>query len=208
MPKPLAPVGGRPFLDILLDYLGKWQFIGKVVLAVGYMSEKIIREYAERGVEFSVEEELLGTGGAIKKALKQTETENVLVLNGDSFVEADLRDLMEKHIAYGASMTIVLAEVKDSGRYGLVRVDDDNRVVSFEEKGMGRGGHVNAGMYVFRRGLFDDVSEGRAISLETELLPRFLDKGVYGYPCSGKFIDIGIPETYGIAESYLKEANS
>ncbi len=211
LPKALAPVNNKPFLDIILSSLSKCESIGRVVIAVGYMADKIIERYKDASgynfeILFSVEEKLLGTGGAIKKVLPKTETGNVLVLNGDSYMETDFHVMAEKHIKTGASMTMALREVEDVSRYGSVKLDSDNRIVSFEEKTPEPSkGYINAGMYLIQSRLFDDVRGDNVISLEKELLPLFLKEGVYGHISSGKFIDIGIPETYKIADKYLKE---
>ncbi|MFQ5788272.1 MAG: nucleotidyltransferase family protein [Thermodesulfobacteriota bacterium] len=211
LPKVLAPVNNKPFLDIILSSLSEWECIEKVVIAVGYMADKIIERYKDTSrynfkILFSVEEKLLGTGGAIKKVLPQTETDNVLVLNGDSYIEADLYGLVKKHMEVGSSMTIVLREVENASRYGRVKLNSDNRIIYFEEKTPERSkGYINAGMYLIKRKLFDEVKEDKVISLERELLPVFIGKGVYGYISCGRFIDIGVPEAYKIADKYLKE---
>lgn len=211
LPKALAPVNNKPFLDIILTALSKWECIEKVVIAVGYMADKIIERYKDTSrynfkILFSVEEKLLGTGGAIKKVLPQTETDNVLVLNGDSYIEADLYGLVKKHMEVGSSMTIVLREVENASRYGRVKLNSDNRIICFEEKiPEPSKGYINAGMYLMKRKLFDEVKDNVVISLEKELLPVFIKEGVFGYISHGKFIDIGIPDTYKIADNYLKE---
>jgi D-glycero-alpha-D-manno-heptose 1-phosphate guanylyltransferase len=103
-------------------------------------------------------------------------------------------------------MTIIVKEIENANRYGKVKLDSEHRIVSFEEKTAEKAeGYINAGMYIFKRELFDDVEENKVMSLERELLPIFLKKGVYGYISHGKFIDIGIPETYQIADRYFKE---
>ncbi|MBI1920686.1 MAG: nucleotidyltransferase family protein [Geobacter sp.] len=211
VPKPLAPVNGRPFLDILLTMLDRSGCVGKVVLAVGHLGEKVISAYGNRPefgfpIDFSEERELLGTGGAIRLALQKTESHLILALNGDSFVDVDLQALVKFHEKHGAAMTVVLREVADAGRYGSVVLAADGRIISFAEKvSAGRGGLINAGIYLFRRELFDGVAEHRVVSLENDLFPLFLDQGVYGFVTHGRFIDIGLPETYAAAQSYLKE---
>ena len=196
LPKALAPVNNKPFLDIILSALNKCEYIEKVVIAVGYMADKVIERYRDTArynfkMRFSVEEDLLGTGGAIKKALLQAESDNVLVLNGDSYVETNLHVLAKKHMESSASMTIVLREVENASRYGRVKLNSANRIVCFEEKTSEvSNGYVNAGMYLIKRKLFDDVKDNNVISLEKELLPVFIRKGVFGYISSGKFIDI------------------
>ncbi len=211
LPKVLLPVNGKPFLDILLNRLNRSGLVGKVILAVGYMAEKIIDYYNDSGtfnfnIVFSVEKELLGTGGAIKKAMMYSGSDDVFVFNGDSYVDVDLEDMFAAHTAKNAAMTLVVKEVPDAGRYGRVLMDSSGRVTSFEEKKDDlQGGYVNAGTYLLRRGLFDGVEGEKVISLEKELLPSFLGEAVYGFVSHGKFIDIGIPETYFLSGEYLKE---
>jgi D-glycero-alpha-D-manno-heptose 1-phosphate guanylyltransferase len=210
LPKPLAPINGRPFLDILLAFLERSGVVNRVFLAVGYMGHKIIERYdgSRRygfDIRFSLEQGPLGTGGAIKKAIKQTDSGDILCLNGDSLVVVDLPGVVEFHTKAHAAMTMVVREVDNTDRYGAVHMDDGMRIKRYAEKNnQGRSGYINAGTYVFQRRLFDDVDE-RPISLEKELLPEFLDKDVRGYVSSGKFIDIGTPETYKIASHYLSD---
>ena len=209
LPKPMVSINGKPFLDLILSLLNRCGSIERVILAVGYMADKIIERYedsSEYSFEFlfSVEEKLLGTGGAIKNALKYTETDNVLVLNGDSYVDIDFYDLLKKHSQINAEMTIVLKELENTNRYGSVKIDENNKITCFEEKKTGVSkGYVNAGIYLIKRSLFDSIKEQVVISLEKELLPVFIKKNVFGYIGKGKFIDIGIPETYRIADKYL-----
>ena len=211
LPKPMVSINGKPFLDLILSLLNKCGSIERVILAVGYMADKIIERYEKSSeysfeILFSVEEKFLGTGGAIKNALKYTETNNVLVLNGDSFVEVDLYDFLKKHLQTNADMTIVLKELENSNRYRSVKIDEDNKITCFEEKKTGPSkGLINAGVYMIKKTLFDSIKEQTVISLEKELLPVFIKKDVFGYIGKGKFIDIGIPETYRMADKYLRE---
>jgi len=212
VPKALAPVNGKPFLDLILGAMSRHAFIGRVVIAAGYMAEKIHSQYENHSysfdIAFSEEKELLGTGGAIKKALKHTATDPVLALNGDSYVDVNLIDLYASHKARRAAMTMVLKAVEHAGRFGTVKVDTSMRITEFEEKkGTAAGAIINAGVYVFRRDLFDGVPDGVPLSLERDLLPGFLRGGVYGYVSSGKFIDIGTPKSYHMADTYLGGAH-
>lgn len=211
IPKPLAPINGKPFLDILLSQLDGSGCANKVVLAVGYKSEIVIDRYKDCKeykfkILFSLEKELLGTGGAIKKAMQLTKSEDVLVLNGDSYAEVDIRDAIKYHIENNASMTVVLKEVDNVGRFGSVKLDGENRITAFEEKkDTVNPGLINAGIYLMKRKLFDNVQEDKVVSLEREILPELINKGIYGYIAGGKFIDIGIPETYMSSGEYLRE---
>ncbi len=213
IPKPLAIVGKKPFLDILLEQLSEFNCINSVVLAVGYKAEKIIERYKNCSkyafdIVFSVEEELLGTGGAIKKAIKHTKTKDILVLNGDSYTEINIKDLIVTHRDNKAKITIALLKVDDVSRYGSVRVNGQNRILSFDEKKKDTApGLINAGIYIMQKKIFSDIKENKVISFEKELLPVFirnLKGSIYGHIVNGKFIDIGIPESYKVANEYLK----
>lgn len=212
-PKPLAIVGGKPFLDILLEQLIGFNCVNSVVLAVGYKAEKIIERYKDCSrydfnISFSVEEELLGTGGAIKGAIKHTKTKDILVVNGDSYTEINIKDLIVTHRDNKAKITIALLKVDDASRYGSVRVNGQNKILSFDEKKKDTApGLINAGIYIMQKKIFSDIKENKVISFEKELLPIFIRnlKGrIYGYIVKGKFIDIGIPESYKVANEYLK----
>ncbi|MBF0553320.1 MAG: NTP transferase domain-containing protein [Nitrospirae bacterium] len=215
LPKVLAPVAGRPFLDILLGYINRWGFIRRVVIAVGFMADKIIGEYGGCGrynfeILFSREEKLLGTGGAVIKAVAQyTKTPDVIAINGDTFAEVDFEDFVPVHLKNGAAMTIALRQMRGDNRYGTVALNAEGRVVSFHEKTpLHTDGLINAGVYVFNRELFDSTKGadgGAVISLERELLPSLLSDGICirGYVFSGRFIDIGVPEAYNVAGEYL-----
>lgn len=187
LPKVLLPVNGEPFLDILLCHLHKSGIISKAILAVGYKAEKIIEHYENSrtfnfSIVFSVETELLGTGGAIRKALGYSETDNIMVMNGDSYVDVNLEEMAAAHWAKKAAMTVVVKEVPAASRYGRVLLDADGRVVAFEEKKDDlSGGYVNAGVYLFKRNLFERVEKGKVLSLEKDLLPGFLSESVYGF---------------------------
>lgn len=210
VPKPLAPVNKRPFLDILLEQLAAFSGVGRVVLAVGYRAEAVIAEYSggnPYGFEilFSIEKKPMGTGGAIKRALELTEGRDVLVMNGDSYAELDLGAFYAFHKRRKSLFTLALWRAPDAGRSGRVEVGARGRVLRFEEKAPGGGpGLVNAGVYLAARSVFDRVKDGVKVSLEREILPALAGRGIYGYVTAGRFIDIGLPETYLAAGKYLK----
>lgn len=214
IPKPLAMVDGKPFLDILLAQLNKCNCINRLILAVGYKAERIVEKYKDCSaynfdIGFSIEEKLLGTGGGMKKAIGHTETKNILAMNGDSYTEVDMEDLIKTHRRNNSKLTIVLLKVKDAGRYGTVRINSHSRVTCFQEKrGVNEAGLINAGIYLLKRDIFDTIEQDRVISMEKELLPAFVrnfQNRVRGYIVRGKFIDIGVPETYKMADAYLEE---
>jgi len=211
LPKSLAPINGTPFLDILLSRLNLCPRIQRVILAVGYRGDMIVNRYREDRsynfvLRFSKETRLLGTGGAVKKALSQAETDIVIVQNGDTLVEIDYEDLIEAHLRSNAPLTIALIKVSDTARYGAVEVDLDRKILAFREKvDSGGPGFINAGLYIFQRNIFCDVPDHKTLSLEKDLIPNMIKPSAYGYIARGRFIDIGIPETYQYAEQYLKE---
>jgi len=210
VPKVLAPVNGRPFLDIVIDSLAKSGIVDRVVLAAGYMSEKIIEQYQNGhrfGVEIfvSIEEQLLGTGGAIRLAMELTDSQDILVLNGDSFIEIDHMALYKAHKKNNAKLTMALKYVENADRYGTVILNGD-KIVSFQEKNNEIvAGFINAGVYLLNRDLFVHVAQNKIISMEKELLPNMINQDAYGFISNGRFIDIGLPDTYKIVEDYLKE---
>jgi NDP-sugar pyrophosphorylase family protein len=194
----------------LLAQLDSFDCINRVVIAVGYKSDVIINRYADNSaynfkILFSIENNLLGTGGAIKQTISLTRSDDILVLNGDSYVEVNISDFMATHKSTNAFATVVVKEEENANRYGRIEIDEQKRVLLFEEKANNdKPGFINAGMYLMKRDIFNEVEEGIVLSLEKEILPKLVASGVYGYIASGKFIDIGVPETYKIADNYLK----
>src|SRR3989344_956358 len=205
VPKPLAPVNGRPFLDALLECLDRFPHIGNVVLTVGYGAETIKERYADTHYHFSIvfsyEESPLGTGGAIKHALPLTTGDDVIVLNGDTYSDVEIGELLKFHQEKNGVATIAVA-MKEGARYGAVAFDDDHKIYSFDEKS-GASDFVNAGTSVLRRSLFDSVSDGTVCSLEKDLIPQWLKQGVYAYVHQDGFLDIGTPESYAESGWYL-----
>lgn len=210
-PKVLAPVAGRPFLACLLDQLHDAGF-GRAILCTGHMGERVQAAFgnAYRGMELSYSRETtpLGTAGALRLALPLVQSETVMVTNGDSFCGVDPGLVWEWHVEHGTETTVVLVEVSDTTRYGKVSTGTDGRITAFDEKGTGRGaGWINAGIYVIARERLKSIPEGRAVSLEREMLPRWIEQGVHGYRTAPdtRFLDIGIPEAYAEAEQFFSK---
>jgi NDP-sugar pyrophosphorylase family protein len=206
-PKVLAPAGGRPMLAHLLDQLADAGFT-RVVLGTGYMGEKVEAAFGRgfRGMElvYSRESEPLGTGGALRFAAPHFRADHVLVMNGDSYVAADLPAFVSWHRAHRADVSILLAEVPDPGRYGAVETGADGRITAFREKDPGLKGPawINAGVYVIRRAAVDRIPVGRQISLEREVLAG-KQLALYGYAGGSAFLDIGLPESLSRAEQFF-----
>ncbi len=208
MPKPLAPVLGRPFLAWLLDRLDA-AGIERCVLAVGHRAEAIVSAIGHRHgrmhLHYSVEQSPLGTGGAIRLALAATDAASVVVLNGDTFLDVDYRALLDLHLRENASLTIACVRVPDVGRYGRVELLA-GRVTGFREKGERGAGYINGGVYAMRRTLLDAVHATR-FSFETDFLaPGVRAVRPHALTLEGRFIDIGIPDDLARAGAVLSAA--
>ena len=197
VPKPMAPVGGKPFLCLILDYLLQ-QGISHVVLATGYKHEYIENYFSDyyRGIaiSYSEEKEPLLTGGAIRKACQLVKSERVLVLNGDTIFPIGINLLAEAK----APIAIALRQVADTSRYGAVDVDDSQHILSFREKTASNGaGLINGGVYVVDKKWLLDLPLPQRFSFENELLQPMAAEGLFaGVTFNDYFIDIGIEEDY------------
>ena len=196
-PKVLADVAGRPFLEWWLRALDK-RGARRIVLCTGYMSELVERTFGHRygGAElvYSVESQPLGTGGAIRNALREVHSETILVLNGDSYCEPCIGSFIESHVSRSAVASLVLTKVDETERYGRVTLLRDRRIEEFIEKGGTQGaGWINAGIYCIQRSLLEVLPEEQPFSLERDLLPDWLSGRVYGFAKASPFIDIGTP---------------
>jgi NDP-sugar pyrophosphorylase family protein len=205
LPKALASVGDRPFLELLVRQLAR-QGIGQLVMCTGYMAEQIERTLGDGSsfgveIEYSREAVPLGTGGALKLAQRYMQHESeFLVLNGDSFLQIDFSELISFHRRHDSLATIAVVPVQNSSRYGTVQVEVDDRVLGFAEKtGDSVPGIINAGVYVFGSAIFAQIPEGPA-SLERDVFPNLLELGVYAFEQRRLFIDIGTPDDYGRAK--------
>jgi D-glycero-alpha-D-manno-heptose 1-phosphate guanylyltransferase len=210
-PKVLAEVGGRPFIFYLLDQLAAVR-VRRVILCTGYLAHQVRdtlgETYGPLNLLYSQEPSPLGTGGALRFALPMLESETVLVLNGDSFCEANLRAFCLVHRLRGAKATLLLAEVTDTGRFGWVELDGEGRITGFREKGKATGdGWVNGGVYLVNRSFLESIPPQEIVSLEQDLFPAWIGRGLYGFRSQGRFIDIGIPESLAGAETFFLQEN-
>lgn len=208
LPKVLAPVGDRPFLEYVLDGLVAGG-IEEIVLSVGYRRDEIIKHFGKsyKGavLSYSVEDEPLGTGGAILQALTGQPDEPILVLNGDTLVKIDYQDLFRWYATEPESIAMVLLNVMDVARYGSVRTSG-GRVVGYEEKGTSGPGLINAGIYIARPGLFSGFNLARRFSFEVDFLQRYCPSlRPLAYLAATYFIDIGIPEDFDRAQRELPQ---
>lgn len=207
-PKVLAPVDGRPFLEILLAHLRRCG-ARRVILCVGHLAAQVEAWIAASPVEgfeivVSREPAPLGTAGAVRLAWPLMTSNPVLVLNGDTFCDCDYAAMVQVHRRGGA--TLLCVHQPDASRYGAITVDDAGRVVSFEEKQQGpaRPGLVSAGAYLFSMEILNRIAAGRGASLEHDVLPRLSFLRAVRH--DGAFIDIGLPETLAQAASIARPA--
>jgi D-glycero-alpha-D-manno-heptose 1-phosphate guanylyltransferase len=215
VPKPMAPINGRPFLEYLLDYWAG-QGVSRFVLSVGYKRE-IIEEYfaaRHKGIEvdYAVEDQPRGTGGGLLLALKQLRQPGTfLIMNGDTFFEVDLAAMRHYHQGKHAEVTVALREVEANSRYAGVEIDKDGRITAFDNRARTSGrALINGGVYLAEQSAFAGMAPApdEPVSIEDQLYPRMLAAGrrLYGFPSPGRFIDIGVPEDYRRAAAVLAGA--
>lgn len=209
-PKVLVPVHGRPYVTYLLDWLVH-AGVQDVILLTGFRADQVRQAlgpvYRGMRLRYSAEPEPRGTAGALRYALPALSGPTILLLNGDSYCDLDVGALWEFHARRRADLTMGLSPVGDVSRYGKVQTSSDGRVLSFHEKGEAAGaGYINAGVYILDPALIEEVPPNRLVSLEWEMLPAWVDKGkrVFGLRSPGRFIDIGIPESYSRAEAFFR----
>lgn len=207
MPKVMVDLHGYPFLEILIDYYFRQGF-NKFILCVGY-KKKYIERYFKQGhyaqnIVFSEEINLLGTAGALKKAEKFIESDNFLVVNGDSFCEIDTTAFFRYHFVKRALVSIAVV-VKDAREdTGKVHLNKQSLVISFGEKIKASGGYINAGVYIFNKKILNLIPPDRQVSLEFSLFPELVKKNFYGFPLKTEIFDIGTPERYNRACLHFK----
>ncbi len=207
LPKPMADIAGKPFLEYLLRYLQS-QGLKKIILSVGYKWESIFHYFGNRfdqlELHYVVEDEPLGTGGAILKAIQSSDQEEFFIFNGDTFFFIELAEFYEQHQKSGAVLSIALKPMKNFDRYGVVKTDSVNRILSFNEKRYYEEGNINAGVYLLNRNLFNHLSFPKKFSFEKDLMEKHCaEMDFRAFAFADYFIDIGIPEDYARARQEL-----
>jgi NDP-sugar pyrophosphorylase family protein len=197
--KGVADVGGRPFLAYVLDQLARAGFC-RAVLCVGWRADEVEAALgASHGplrLLYSREASPLGTAGALRRALPLLDGDAAMVMNGDSYCDVDLGAAWAWHAERAGEATLVAVEVEDAGRYGRVEIDDAGTVRAFSEKQRGAGaGWINAGIYLLARSRIEALPE-RPASLERDVLPGWVGRGLRAFCTRGQFLDIGTPPSY------------
>jgi mannose-1-phosphate guanylyltransferase len=207
-PKLLAPIGGRPFLAYLLDWLRDFG-AKRIVLSLGHRAQAVVdfldrhrSSYDDQTVVTVTEPRPLGTAGAIRLARPNLRSDPVLVMNGDSFADADLCAFLAQHRRTGAKATLLCAEVDDASRYGRIELDGEGRIQGFIEKDPTFHGQsvVSTGVYLFSVALLDEIAVGGAVSLERDVFGRAASGSLDAFAGRFAFIDIGTPESLKLAE--------
>lgn len=199
IPKPMALVGGRPFLEYLILQLSKYR-LNDIIISVGY-KKNIIKAYFGNGqkwgvnIAYSEEDKPLGTGGAIKKALRLIDDKQFIVMNGDSFLGINFDKFIKFHKKRCASASMGLVHIEQANRFGKVKMNDKNEITEFVEKGSDNQGLMNGGIYIFNCDILMNMPDGK-VSLEYDFIPTLTNKGLYGMKVKGFFVDIGIPQDY------------
>lgn len=212
VPKPMAEVAGRPFLDYIMYFLAK-NNVEKAVLAVGHKFE-IIQGHLDKAknrygleITYSIENELLGTGGAIYQAFNHIQSDKAFIINGDTYFDLSLSDLYHFADAHNAELAFALREVTDTQRYGNVVCSPNNNILSFTEKGetTEKTIRINGGIYLMRKSLLTRFPMPKKFSIEQDLFQsKTQDLNAYGKTYPGTFIDIGIPHDFLIAQELLQ----
>jgi D-glycero-alpha-D-manno-heptose 1-phosphate guanylyltransferase len=207
LPKPMAAVAGKPFLAWQIEYLIQCG-VTRFILSVGYKAQTIREyfgnEYCGKTIVYVEESEPLGTGGAIRLALKQAEQERVFVLNGDSLCHTNFTQLRQLNKGNPGGVGIVVKHVDNAGRYGAITFDSETKLVtSFGEKSSSAPGFINAGIYDIPVRLCDEVEDQIPFAFETAVIQKLVSSNLYACKSDIFFIDIGIPEDFSRAQTEI-----
>jgi NDP-sugar pyrophosphorylase family protein len=212
VPKILAPISGRPYLAYLLEWLQRFG-ARRVVLGLGHRAQAVI-DYVDAlpagPIELAtvIEPSPLGTAGAIRFARGVLRSDPVLIMNGDSFTDADLCAFVDRHRAAKATGTLLCAEADDAGRYGRIELDQRGYIGGFVEKDAAFHGSalINAGVYLLSAALLDDIAARQGASLERDVFERLPPGSLAAFAGRFRFIDIGTPESLALAGNVLGAA--
>jgi len=210
-PKPMADFNNRPFLDLLIEYVGRFGF-QRFILCSGHKGGSI-KEYFEKKDDgkiyiLSQEASPLGTAGAVKHAESVITSDVFLAMNGDSFCDIDLTAFLDFHYSKNAIASVALAPMEDASDYGGAALGENDAIISFDEKkSASSSGWVNAGVYIFKKSVLDRIPSGEKVSLEQGLFPSLAGNGLFGFTTQSRLLDIGTPERLERARQLLIELN-
>jgi len=211
IPKCLAPINGKPFLEFIIEHFKK-EGVERFIFSTGYKSEMIehFLKNAPVDINYMIHKESvpLGTGGAIKAASQKAQSENVLVINGDTLFAIKLKILSDKHFSENAECTLSLKPMKNFERYGVVEINPDDSVKSFKEKQFYNQGLINGGIYALNVKSFLNKDLPEIFSFEKDYLERSINTNtsnkIFSVVQDEYFIDIGVPEDFERANKELK----
>ncbi|HLK28488.1 MAG TPA: nucleotidyltransferase family protein [Puia sp.] len=208
LPKCMAVVAGKPFLHYVISYFQN-QEIEKFIFSLGYKHEIIedflLKELPTLNYQLSIEDEPLGTGGAIKLACKKATEKTMLVLNGDTFFKIQLNKLALFHDMCGADCTLSLKPMKNFDRYGVVVLNNNYSIKDFQEKRFYENGLINGGIYALHAGRFLQENLPEKFSFEKDYMEKlYAERKMFGVVQDEYFIDIGIPEDYERAQVEMR----
>jgi D-glycero-alpha-D-manno-heptose 1-phosphate guanylyltransferase len=200
VPKVLAPVAQKPFLYYLLKY-AKNQGLQRLIFSLGYKNEMISEYLNDWKNEFEIitviEDEPLGTGGGIRKAVFDIESKNCFVLNADTFFDVNLNEMYQQHISLNADLTMALKPLRDFERYGIVEIDSQKNIIGFKEKQPTASGLINGGIYLLNKNILTDFLFPDKFSFEKDFLETHVNiHHFFGFIADAYFIDIGVPEDF------------
>jgi D-glycero-alpha-D-manno-heptose 1-phosphate guanylyltransferase len=206
VPKPMAPINDRPFLDYLLDYLISNK-IQNVIFSVYYKYNLIKNYYGNNykgmTISYSIDKAELGTGGAVKDALSRANDDSIFVVNGDTYFDVNLSSLSKEHITKNNDITLSIKPMSNFDRYGFVETDSNGNVFSFEEKKYRDYGEIDGGIYLVNRSIFNSLESRKKFSFNNFIMNNLKNLKVGSLMCDELFIDIGTPEDYEKAHKVL-----
>lgn len=210
VPKPMVPIAGKPFLYYLLKLL-KNEGVTRVIFSVGYLGEQIKDYFGEAWLDLELayvqEKEPLGTGGAISACIEKVKSDKIIVINGDTYCQIDLRNMISSHKKHKAELTIALKEMLDFDRYGTVDIDiNSNSIQKFNEKRKVNKGFINTGTYCLKKSIFQQHNMPEKFSFETDFLEeKIRELRSNAFITDGYFIDIGVQDDYRKFQKEIEE---
>ncbi len=212
LPKSLAEINDKPFLEYLMLFLKRNGF-ERIILSLGYKSEQIRdyfgHEFQGMELDYAVEKEQLGTGGAIKYAMNQCKQEDVFVFNGDTLFLINLDELEKFYASGNKKVVVALRKMQNMKRYGSVILDKDKRILKFQEKSRDSGvSYINGGIYVINRTFYEQNNSQKVFSVEHDFFEKkCAQTAIFAYPFDSYFIDIGVPEDLERAKHEFKNSD-
>ena len=206
-PKILCEVDDKPFLDQLIEQLTGYGF-KRIILCTGHLSEQVeayIEKYKGVEVICSIEESPLGTAGAIKNAERFIQSEPFVALNGDTYFDLNMEELVNYHQTNKNFATLVVSPESLSSAVGSIQLDAEDKILSFKEKEKGvENSYISLGLYVFQKAVLAEIEANKKVSLEYDVFPNILNKRTYGFHLEGKWVDFGTPD--GLSKAKERES--